>query len=69
MPIYREPDMTFEEFLALIRKELGSYCTDSYWMWKFSMIIDKRKSNIMRELAFLAVNAAATDYDDKTPLP
>ena len=62
MPHQYEPNMTFEEFFAYMRKEIGAKGSTAFWKWKFSMIVDKRKSAIKKELPYLAVAATAYDY-------
>jgi hypothetical protein len=54
--------MTFEEFLSHVRREIGSYCTDSYWLWKYNTLPDKSAEGIKKVTFLLAVNAIATDY-------
>lgn len=60
-----DAEMTFEEFLALIRKDIGVYCSVAYWQWKYGLLKSKRTSHIKKQLPYLAVNAIASDYSSK----
>lgn len=57
--------MTFEEFLAYVRKHIGNYCTDEYWKWIYEHLEEKTEEFIKKEIPFLAVNAVGTDYASK----
>lgn len=57
--------MTFEEFLEYVRKEIGNYCTDEYWQWEYSMLVDKSVEGIKKEIPFMAVRAVGADYGSK----
>lgn len=60
-----EVDMTFDEFLELVRKEIGNYCSTAYWRWRFSLLKEKNKSFVKKELPYLAVHAIAMDYSTR----
>ena len=54
--------MSFEEFLALIRESVGTYCTDAYWKWTYDSLPDKSLEYVENNLSFLAINAIGTDH-------
>ncbi len=60
--------MTFKEFLAYVREHIGHYCDDSYWEWKYSILLDKSKEGVDEIMSSLAINAIGTDYADKAGL-
>jgi Ca2+-binding EF-hand superfamily protein len=65
MPHQYEQNMTFEEFLTYMRKEIGKKGSTAFWKWKFSLLSDKRKTAIKKELPYLSVHAVAYDYASK----
>ena len=52
--------MSFEEFLAYIRKRIGYYCNDNYWRWKYKIYQPKSEQDVDNVLSELAINAIGT---------
>jgi len=61
----RSRPVKFEEFLDYVRKHIGTYCTDKYWEYKYNLLKDRSREEIIKEMPFLAVNSIATDYASK----
>jgi len=58
----------FQEFLGYVRKEIGDYCNDHYWLAIYSSLKGKGHNPIqivMENLSMYATNAIATDYSSQ----
>lgn len=53
--------ITYQEFLTLVRSEIGHYCNDSYWESQFKNYDGKTVGDVEKDLSYLAYNAIATD--------
>ena len=54
--------MTFQEFLIIVRYEIGFYCKDSYWYAVYESLPEKTEEYFRKNMAFYAINAIGTDY-------
>jgi len=59
--------MKFDYFLKYVRKNIGSYCTDSYWRIKYNLMIqsDHPILWLKNNLSYLAINAIGTSSSSR----